>query len=371
MTGDQVLVAGGGIAGLALARGLRQRGVPYVLAERSAVTADGGLAINLPGNAVTALAALGLREGLEKVGRPTGRREYRSAGGRLLFDVDEDDFWGRPARPRCVRRSDLLGLLAAGADPAAHRRPAAVESVRPAAGGVEVRFGDGSRESYGFVAGADGVHSAVRRAVFGETGVRDALLSAASWRFMAANPGVDCWTVWSGSEGAFLLIPVDDDEVYGYASATRGGPVAPDPSWLAETFGGYSGPVRQVLDSLRDHPAALYHSPVEEVRVSRWADGRCVLIGDAAHATAPVWAQGAALAVEDAIALAGLLADGDWDRAGSRFEQRRRERVAHVQAATDRFSKMAGMPTWLRHTVLPVLGRVSYRAAYGPLREPA
>jgi 2-polyprenyl-6-methoxyphenol hydroxylase-like FAD-dependent oxidoreductase len=371
MADDVVLVVGGGIAGQSLGRALRQRGVPFVLAERSATAADGGLAINLPGNAVTALGALGLRDGLEKVGRPTGRREYRSAKGRLLFGIDEDDFWGAQARPRCVRRADLLALFADDADAVTHRRPSTVSSVRQEAAGVEVGFGDGGSETYGFVAGADGVHSTVRRAVFGDAGVREAVLSAASWRFMAPNPGVDCWTVWSGAEGAFLLIPVDGDEVYGYASATRGGPVAPDPAWLAETFGGYPDPVRQVIGGLRDNPAALYHSPVEEVRVSRWADGRCVLIGDAAHATAPVWAQGAALAMEDALALADLLGRGDWDRVGAFYEERRRERVAHVQAVTDRFSKVAGLPTWLRDTLLPVMGKVSYKAAYGSLRDPA
>ena len=78
---------------------------------------------------------------------------------------------------------------------------------------------------YGFVVGADGVHSTVREQVFGRAGMRSALLSRASWRFMAPNPGVDCFTVWSGAEGAFLMIPVDDAEVYVFASATRGGPV--------------------------------------------------------------------------------------------------------------------------------------------------
>ena len=81
----------------------------------------------------------------------------------------------------------------------------------------------------------------------------------------------------------------------------------------------------------------LYHSPIGEVRLDRWAYDRCVLIGDAAHATAPVWAQGAALGMEDALTLAGVLADGDRAGAGARYESR--PRVAHVRTATDRFSK--------------------------------
>jgi 2-polyprenyl-6-methoxyphenol hydroxylase-like FAD-dependent oxidoreductase len=366
-----VLVVGGGIAGLALARALRRRDVPVTVAERG--TDDGGgLAINLPGNAVAAFAALGLADGLAKLGRPTERREYRSMRDRLLFFVDEDAFWGPEARPRCVRRSDLLALLADGVD-ATVRRPLPVAEVRPVTGGADVEFGDDTSQRYGFVAGADGVRSVVRATALGSGSggkgagtTRPALLSAASWRFMAPNPGVGCWTVWSGPGGAFLLIPVDDHEVYGYASATTGGPVSADESWLRTTFKEFPAPVRAVLDSMTD----LYHSPIEEVRTPNWSNGRCVVIGDAAHATAPVWAQGAALAVEDALVLAELLATTDWDDAGAHYERLRRDRITHVQAATDRFSRAAALPSWLRHLLLPAIGPRTYRDTYNPLRHP-
>ena len=366
MANDAVLVAGGGIAGLAVARALRQRGVRAVLRDRQPPRERGGLAVNLPGNAIAAFDALGLGAELARLGRPTRRREYRAAGGRLLFAVDEDAFWGHRARPRCVRRDDLLALLDEP-HPDNHW-PAAVESVRADDTEVEVLFGDGRRERAGFVVGADGVRSAVRASMAGTAGVRSSLLSAASWRFLAPNPGVDCWTAWTGDGAAFLLIPVDGDEVYGYASATRGGPVADDPAWLGGTFAGYPAPVRTVLDSVLRRPGSLYHSPVEEVRLDTWARGRCALIGDAAHATAPVWAQGAALAVEDALVLADLLAGGGWDTVAARYQQGRRGRVRHVQEATDRFARTAGLPVWLRDLLLPLAGPRAYRRAYGPLR---
>lgn len=366
MSDDSVLVAGGGIAGLALARALRQRGVRAVLSERTTTGPSGGLAINLPGNAITAFARLGLRDELEKLGRPTHRREYRNANGKLLFAVDEDAFWGPDARPRCVRRADLFTVLDEVHED--NRRPEVVESVRLTDSGAEVTFGDGRTEEYGFVAGADGVHSKVRDSIFPAKQLRTAVLSAASWRFMAPNPGIGCWTVWSGADGTFLVIPLDDAEVYVYASASRGGPVEADPAWLERTFGRYPGPVKAILAGLRGTPESLYHSPVEEVRIEAWTRGRVALIGDAAHATAPVWAQGGALAVEDALSLADVLAEGDWDTAGERYQRQRRERVRHVQAATDRFSKAAGLPTWFRDLILPVVGPRAYREAYGPLR---
>ena len=98
-----------------------------------------------------------------------------------------------------------------------------------------------------------------------------------------------------------------------------------------------------------------------------------MLIGDAAHATGPVWAQGAAMAMEDALTLAELLgrtpAD-EWGEVGAEFERIRRPRVEHVQAATDRMSRLAALPGWVRDVTAPLLGPRAYREAYGPLRTP-
>jgi 2-polyprenyl-6-methoxyphenol hydroxylase-like FAD-dependent oxidoreductase len=88
--------------------------------------------------------------------------------------------------------------------------------------------------------------------------------------------------------------------------------------------------------------------------------------------TAPVWAQGASLAVEDAVVLASLLGSRlDWARVGAEFDVRRRARVEHVQRMTDRASRAAALPGRLRDLVLPVAGPASYRATFGPLRAGA
>ena len=69
--------------------------------------------------------------------------------------------------------------------------------------------------------------------------------------------------------------------------------------------------------------------------------------------------------------LAALLAERtDWANVGAEFETIRRPRVAPVQAATDKLSRIAGLPIWLRDLVGPVLGPRTYREAYGSLRTP-
>jgi 2-polyprenyl-6-methoxyphenol hydroxylase-like FAD-dependent oxidoreductase len=369
MTGE-VLVVGAGIAGLAVARALSRRGIATTVVERSATASDAGLGLNLPANAISALATLGLADEVVDRGVPIRRREYRNAAGRRLFEVDEEAFW-KPAGPSvCLRRHELMDVLRAGVGNTAVRWGTAVARAEPGDTGVRVQLHDGSAYEYRYVVGADGVHSTLRNAVT-DGGTQRSMMTEASWRFIITNPGVDRWTAWSGKEATFLLIPVDGQHVYGYASATRGGTAADDPRWLAETFADFCGPVPQAASAALADGAELYYSPVEEVRCERWSRGRLTLIGDAAHATGPIWAQGAALALEDALVLADLLAARqDWARVGAEFETIRRQRITHVQAATDNMSRIAALPSWLRDTIAPILGPKTYRKAYGPLRIP-
>jgi 2-polyprenyl-6-methoxyphenol hydroxylase-like FAD-dependent oxidoreductase len=367
----RVLVAGGGIAGLAVRRALQQRGIPSLTLERRGEQADAGLAINLPGNAVRALSQFGLLDLLRAVGAPVRRREYRTERGRLLFAVDETAFWGTEAGPHCLRRADLLRLLEDDLAPDDIRRGIAIATFRQDAQGVTAELADDSTERGELLVGADGVHSAVRCSLFGEQALGAAMLASQSWRFMTPNPGIEAWTLWAGAGALFLLIPVDRGEAYGWASVSAGRERGSDPAAIRGAFTPFPRLVRDTLDAVLSRPDAVYHSPLEEVRIPTWTRDRVVLLGDAAHATAPVWAQGAALALEDSQVLARLLAERtDWNHVGPDFERLRRPRVAHVQSMTDRLSRTARLPDWARNVLLPVIGPRSYRATYDPLRTP-
>lgn len=327
------------------------------------------MGVNVPGNAVRALARLGVPGQALARGVPVRRREYRNARGRLLFAVDDERFWREVGRPVCVRHGDLLEALALpGPVTVEHTQAVA---ARPTPAGVEVEL-EGSTPARHFevVIGADGVHSTMREAIAVDS-VRPSSMTGSSWRFVAANPGVDCWTVWAGREETFLLIPVEESRVYGYASRTRGGNTGSDRSWLAQAAEGFPELVRAAVAQALEG-GELHHDRVEEVRLERWHHGRLVLIGDAAHATGPVWAQGVAMALEDALVLGELLAltpVEHWTGVGAEFQRLRRPRVKHVQAATDKMSRLAALPGWLREVSTPILGPRNYRAAYAPLRD--
>ena len=361
-----ILVVGAGIAGQACALALEQEGLECTVIDQRDGSYGLGMGLNLPGNAVRVLDDLGVGDQVAAAGVPVRRREYRNGAGRLLFETDDAAFWRGVGSPLCVRHGHLLHALAGTRSV---ERGTRALLVQPDAGVVEIE-GESELRHYDFVIGADGVHSAMRPAV-AEGNPTPSAMTQSSWRFIVANPGVDCWTAWSGARGTCLMIPVDPDHVYGYAASTRGGETA-DHQWLADTFADFPDLVTRAVESVLSGASELHHSPVVEVRLKRWHKGRLVLVGDAAHATGPVWAQGVAMALEDATVLAELLArTQDWSLVGEDFERRRRARVDHAQAATDKFSRLARLPTWIRDLAAPALGPRAYREAYGLLRQPA
>jgi 2-polyprenyl-6-methoxyphenol hydroxylase-like FAD-dependent oxidoreductase len=364
------IIVGGGLAGLATGQQLVKAGISFVMLEQRPAFENDGFAINLPGNAIAALNDMGFGHRITQMGRPTLRREYRDHRNRLLFGIDEDAFWGDAHRPRCVKRAELTALLREGLPDAAIRMASRVEGIATHASDITVTTSNNSSISARLVIGADGVHSRTRAFAFPDAGVSAALLSPSSWRFLAPDPGIDFWTVWAGPTGLFLLIPLGDGEVYGWASSDVA--TASNCGWsgsFAQLFSDFPSEVRCTAAFLDAHPRNIHHSPLEEVRIPSWGTERIVLIGDAAHATAPVWAQGGAMAFEDAIALSAILADGiDWSNAATRFETARRPRIDHVQAMTDKMSRAARLPASIRNLLLPFVGPKSYRATYAALR---
>lgn len=277
--------------------------------------------------------------------------------------------WGDVGECLAIRRADLHDILLAASGGAHVLFGTAVNAVGPDG---TVIFDDGSQATYDLVVGADGIDSAVRRSAFPET--TPEFLGQICWRFLAApadcvEPGT--WTVRLGSRGrSFLTLPVGNGEVYCYADINSATPQAPAGDWR-ELFADFAPPVTKLLDQCPDaHFAALH-----EIPGSAWVHPRVVLIGDAAHACSPSMAQGGAMALEDALVLAALLATAENRQAVpallGAYRQRRAGRVRFVLEQNRRRDRARDLPGWLRNMVLRRFGVRLFQANHsGLLSQP-
>jgi 2-polyprenyl-6-methoxyphenol hydroxylase-like FAD-dependent oxidoreductase len=383
MHDPQVLIVGAGLAGLAVGRALLSRGVSAEIVDRATAFPVAGAGLYLPGNGVRAIAALGLADPLAASAVRIPHQRILNHRGRLLKTIDLQRVWG-PVGP-CVgiRRMDLHRILLDGATGVPIRPGITVTALTQTRESVSVQFADGRTRSYGVVIGADGIHSSIRRLVFGDIPARP--VGQISWRFIADDAcGVTTWTAMLARGRAFLMLPVGPDGLYCYADLLRHG-VEPTLPWsdgaekgpartriherdaLRALFRDFAEPVPRLLGQL-DRVDAIHVGPIEEVCLERWVDRRVVLVGDAAHATSPNMAQGASMALEDALVLADALASADPPLdALAAFAGRRRARVRWVQQRTHQRDRIRNLPSWLRDLSLRLAGGAIYKADYRPL----
>jgi 2-polyprenyl-6-methoxyphenol hydroxylase-like FAD-dependent oxidoreductase len=313
------------------------------LLERAERFEAAGAGIVLAANAGAALAALGVD--LDGLGQTLAAMELRTRSGRALNRVDlaalgESGLGSAIALPRPV----LHGALVAALPPAVRVRLAeSVAAPRLNDSGVELDLSDGSHR-FDLVVGADGLRSATRAAL---AEIRRQVVpplrysGTTCWRGLVALPeagdtAVEAW----GGRTRVGLVPVGDGAVYYYlvAKAAPGGREPVDLAGLRDLFDGYGGIAGALLAALVEFPP-LRHDLFEVDQVD-WGVDRLPLLGDAAHGMTPNQGQGAAMAIEDALALAMALGEGVGG-ALSRYRARRATRVERVRLDSRRLGQLA------------------------------
>jgi FAD-dependent urate hydroxylase len=321
-----------------------------------------GTGIYLPGNAVRALDDLGLAEQVIARAVRIRRQRVSDHNGRFLFDFEVDDVWQGVGPSLALHRADLHQVLLAGAKDVPIRWSCTPVSIVDTDDDVRVAFADGSDGRYDLVVGADGVHSAVRRLLFGPATAAARPVGQYARRFITAWPdAAPEWSLLAGRGTVFLTIPIGDGTVYCYTDCAPAAARTP----LSDLLAGYADPVPTLLAAAGTD---VHGAPVEEVTLPRWSRGTALLIGDAAHATSPNMAQGAAMALEDAIVLADSLTGARSITEALRgYEARRRVRTDWVLAQTHRRDRSRGLPPVIRNAVLRRTGRKLFAAGYAPL----
>lgn len=377
----EIVVIGGGVGGLTAALALAQGGHRVRVLERAPRFAQSGPALRLAPNATAVLARLGLLDQVIRLGARPRRAVLRDLGsGAELARLDLGaPLTARYGTPYVVAgRADLLSLLTdACADAGVELRPGStVVSLDQSClassvmGGAVVSCADGRVHAGDVVVAADGARSVARALLGGARPSGDgwaAYRAAADADDLGGEPG-DEVVAWTGPDAHFARYPVRVGEAYEqvavfrshlyplvdavFADRDRAGPERARqdrahresahrdwPSWggpeeLDEAFSWSAEPVRAAVRQMRRDRCWRM---IDRAPLPCWAVDRVVLLGDVVHPMPAYLGQGACQAIEDAAALADVLADCPGpDRVAaalSRYQERRAPRAMRVSRA--------------------------------------
>jgi 2-polyprenyl-6-methoxyphenol hydroxylase-like FAD-dependent oxidoreductase len=318
------VIVGAGIGGLAAAIALRRAGWDVRVVEQAATPRELGFALALAPNALAALEELGLRDAVVSRGVEVKRFEVRRVDGGLLKRVD---LHGSAVKSIVLLRPALHGTLLDAVGPDVLQLDRRVTDI-PSSGDV--------------VVGADGVGSAVRRALH-----PDEPPPRPSGYHALRGVSSDVGDRLNGADAAVYL---GDGVEIGFARATATA-VYWYISLLDELVGAdVERTLARCIHGLDARVAGIPHAAAPDaVRLDRlfvraplaaWGRGRVTLLGDAAHPVLPHTAQGAAQALEDAVALGLALGGGDVEDGLRRYERIRAARTRQIIRSGPRIAAM-------------------------------
>jgi salicylate hydroxylase len=343
-------VCGGGVGGLAAAIALRQAGHDVTVFEKARAFNRVGADVNLTPNAVFALDRLGVGEVLRaRSASPTFRISRDGVTGeetsRLPMSAAAEAKYGAPQLT--IHRADLLQALQGQLPEDGIRLASGVAGVAPDESGAAIVFEDGRRARFDLVVGADGIHSPVRTALWGEDSPRYTGMVSYRGVFPSARaadlPDTDAFTKWWGEipEKQIVTFPLTQGrEIFVFATipqadwSEEGWTLPGDVADLRAAYANFHPDARALLDACDTVTRSALH-----VRdpMPRWSKGRVTILGDAAHPMVPFMAQGACMAIEDAVVLARALTDVAADEvepALAAYEAERRPRTARIQESS-------------------------------------
>ena len=332
---ERILISGASIAGLTLAHWLGRHGFRPVIVERAAALRSGGNGVDVRGQAGEVADRMGIMPRVRALTADVLGIKFVDAADRAVARVDM-----RTLDPSSVEimRGDLVALLREVTDVEILFGDS-VRGLEQDDDGVTVAFEKAPARRFDLVAGADGMHSQVRRLAFGpeEEFVRhkdhyfafanaDAALGEDRWVTMFNTPGRMAGIYRSGNHAqakaylAFRSAPLNYD--------TRD--ISSQKRLVTDAFRNQtSWRTRELLDSALADPD-FYFDACAQVQMTSWSAGRVVLTGDAAWCPSPAAGAGAELALVGAYSLAGELAaaSGDYRSAFNRYDAALRPLVA-------------------------------------------
>jgi salicylate hydroxylase len=350
-----IVIAGAGIGGLTAALALIRGGFRVSVIEQARELAEIGAGVQISANGAHALFSLGLESALQRVWcEPAGKeiRLWSTGETWKLFDLGavSRERYGAPYF--MIHRADLHRILldaVTASAPGAIALGMRVADFEQDARGVTVACENGTRITGDALIGADGVHSRIRNVLFGEMPARFTGLLA--WRGLVPMEKLPerlrrmVGTNWVGPGGHVVHYPLRGGALMNFVGTAERDDWRVE-SWTErgttdEALRDFPGWNEDVLTLIRNIETPFKWALLGREPLAQWTVGRVTLLGDAAHPTLPMMAQGANMAIEDGVVLARCLdAHADVAAALSAYEDARRERTSRlVRAANDNASR--------------------------------
>jgi 2-polyprenyl-6-methoxyphenol hydroxylase-like FAD-dependent oxidoreductase len=323
----KVLVAGGGIGGLATAVAVTRAGHEVEVFERAAQPAEVGAAVAIWPNGQQALSDLGI-DGAP--GFPVRTLQLRSRSDRLLMEPPIDQLRERYGYDLVMmHRAELQATLLMAFGHAAVRFSSEVVGFDQDESMVTVHVASGERRQGDLLVGADGLRSEVRRVLLDDGGPRYS--GATCWRGVTVFPGLEAAALnWIGEGGECGIFPLSGGRVYWLGVVNRPERESDGPGGrktdVAGAFAGWPAPMSAVIEAT-DEKDILRNDLYDRAPIRAWSRGRVTLVGDAAHPMLPNAAQGACSALQDAAALGQALGKHPLGKALDEYETKRLRRA--------------------------------------------
>jgi len=386
---DQILVAGGGIGGCAAALAMARRGMKVTLLEQASEIKEIGAGIQLGPNAFRVFDELGLRDRIDALAVFPDALTLRDAisGDTVTRMPLGAPFLQRFGHPYAViYRADLHKVLVDACrahDRITLRTGEKITAMTQSDAGVQVTTGSGNTFAGQALIGADGLWSKVREAIVGDGKPRvsghiayRAVLPADQ---MPQALRFNEMVLWAGPKLHLVQYPLRRGELFNLVAVfhsdryEEGWDTYGDPQELHQRFGAACAPVQELLSRIETWRMWVL---CDREPIDNWTQGRITLLGDAAHPMLQYMAQGACMALEDAVVLARSLdaTPGDVHGALQAYRQARYLRTARVQLTARMYGDVyhaAGPVRELRNQYLlkrtPAEGLESLAWLYDPL----
>ncbi|MBC8239990.1 MAG: 3-hydroxybenzoate 6-monooxygenase [Alphaproteobacteria bacterium] len=346
MPEQKFIIAGGGIGGLAAALGLAQKGYGSIVLEKSTELSEIGAGIQLGPNAFHSFDYLGVGDAARKNAVYVDQLRLMDAmsGDEIMHIPLDEPFRKRFGNPYAVvHRGDLYAVLLQSCQDNALielRVNADVVGYDQDGQGVSANLANGEQVAGTALIGADGLWSNVRRQVVGDDQPRvsghTTYRSVIPTEQMPEDLRWNAATLWAGPRCHIVHYPLSDWKMFNLVVTYHNHapePVAGKPVSHEEVMQGFEHINEKILKVIRHGNNWKLWVLCNRDPVENWVDGRVTLLGDAAHPMLQYYAQGACMALEDAVCLSHMMARHGGDIAGAfaAYNEQRMIRTARVQ----------------------------------------